>query len=238
LYERTLLHCHRVLHEAMKRAVSRKRIASNPCADVAAPKPKPSTVGVLDEKQTGKLLETAQGTRLHVPILVAVTTGLRLGELLGLAWDDVDLKAGRLSVRRTLQRLKGQGLVLKDFPKTKSGFRAVALPPLTVEALRRHRIQQRQEKMRLHLVWQEHGLVFPNELGEPWGPDSVSHQFGRLADSLGFAITFHSLRHSHATHLLRAGVHMKIASGRLGHSTIAITADLYSEMAPVFWTGR
>lgn len=75
---------------------------------------------------------------------LAVTTGLRLGELLGQSWDDVDLKAGRLSVLLTLQRLKGQGLVLKDFPKTKSGFRAVALPPLTVQALRRHRVEQRQ----------------------------------------------------------------------------------------------
>ncbi len=101
---------------------------------------------------------------------------------------------------------------------------------IAMEALRQHRVLQLNEQMRLRLVWEDNGLVFPDEIGRLWGPDSVSHQFTRLAQSIGLSLTFHGLRHSHATHLLRAGVHPKVASGRLGHSSIGITMDLYSHL--------
>ncbi|MDD2769303.1 MAG: site-specific integrase, partial [Methylococcus sp.] len=115
-------------------------------------------------------------------------------------------------------------------PKTKHSIRTVALPPLTVETLNAHRVEQRQEMMRLRLVWQDHDLVFPAEDGSPCPPPRVSVQFTRLARSLGLGITFHGLRHTHATHLLRAGIHPKIASGRLGHANISITMDTYSHL--------
>lgn len=229
LSERSLHHVHRVLGTAMKKAVRLRLISRNPCEDVDSPRPQRKEVAALSESDTGVLLEGAKGNPLYPLILVAVTTGLRLGELLGLKWSDVDLKKGALIVRRTLARVK-QGAVLKDTPKTKHSIRTVALPPLTVETLHAHHAEQRREMMRLRLVWQDHELVFPAEDGSPCPPPRVSVQFTRLARSLGLGITFHGLRHTHATHLLRAGIHPKIASGRLGHANIGITMDTYSHL--------
>lgn len=229
LSERTVLHIHRVLSESLKRAVRLKLLAHNPCLDVDAPKPVRKEVSALSEDQTGILLDAAKDTRLYALILAAVTTGLRLGELLGLKWDAVDLDGGVLQVRRSLMR-SGSGLVIVDTLKTKTSRRTVALPTVAVEALSQHRRDQLADKMRLRPVWQEHDLVFPYEDGSPWHPQSVQWYFKRLARRIGLDITFHGLRHSHATHLLRAGIHPKIASGRLGHSTIGITMDLYSHL--------
>lgn len=230
LSEQTLLHHHRVLSEALKRAVRLKLCPANPCADVEAPRPVRAEVAALDEAQTIKLLQEAAGTRLYAPILVTVTTGLRLGELLALRWEEVDLDAAELAVNRTLQRIKGMGLTVKESPKTRTSRRKVALPPVAVEVLRAHLVEQKKERLRLGALWNDNGLVFPAEEGSPWGPDCLSSQFSRLAAKAGFDLTFHGLRHTHATHLLRAGVPAKVASARLGHSGIAITLDLYSHV--------
>lgn len=230
LSEQTLLHHHRVLSKAMKRAVRLKLRAGNPCADIEAPKPIRKEVAVLNERQTMALLQAAAGSRLYAPVLVAVTTGLRLGELLALRWEDIDPDGAELSVYRTLQRVKKLGLIVKELPKTRTSRRKVALPPVTVNVLRTHLAEQKKERLRLGPLWEDSGLVFPAEDGSPWGPDSLSHQFSRLAHGAGFDLTFHGLRHTHATHLLRAGVSAKVASSRLGHSGIGITLDLYSHV--------
>ncbi len=229
LSEQTLLHHHRVLKEALQKAVRLKQRSGNPADDVDTPKPRKNQVKVLDEEQTIKLLEAA-GTQLYTPILLTVTTGLRLGELLGLRWKDV--KGGKISVRQTLQRIKGHGLVLKDYPKSKSSARNVSLPSLALEVLKAHKVEQSKIRLLLGPDYRKDlDLVFPAWDGSPWSPDSVSHMFKRLAKKLGYHdITFHGLRHTHASHLLKQNVHMKIASERLGHSSINITMDLYSHL--------
>lgn len=230
LSERTLLHHHRVLNEALRRAVRLKLRAGNPAQDVDAPKPSQREVNALDEQQTASLLKAATGTSIYAPILVAVTTGLRLGELLALRWSDVDLDGGIIKVRRTLQRI-GKELVFKDTPKTRSSARKVSMLALTTEALRTHKAEQNKERLLMGPDYARHGLVFARADGSPWAPDTISKAFGRLARSQGLeGITFHTLRHSHASHLLRQNVHMKVASERLGHSTIKITMDLYSHL--------
>ena len=112
--ERSILHCHRVLSEALKRAVQHRLIPANPCLLAQSPKPVRREVQALSEAQTVELIQAAAGSWLYAPVLVAVTTGVRLGELLGLVWQDVDLAGGRLVVRRSVQRLNDQVFVLNE----------------------------------------------------------------------------------------------------------------------------
>jgi integrase len=230
LSEQTLLHHHRALSLAMKRAEKLKLRQGNPCTDIDAPKPVKQEVSVLNEQQTIQLLNEAKNTRLYMPMLVTVTTGLRLGELLALRWADIDFDAAELCINRTLQRIKGHGLILKDSPKTETSRRRVALPVSVLDELRKHSIEQEKTKRLLGSMWSDNGLVFPCEDGAFWGPDALSHQFSSFVKKHGFKLTFHGLRHTHATHLLRANVSPKIASDRLGHSCIKITMDLYSHV--------
>ncbi|MCP4377573.1 MAG: site-specific integrase [bacterium] len=166
-----------------------------------------------------------------MPALLAVTTGLRRGEILGLRWSDVDLAAGTLTVQQSLEQIK-DGLRFKS-PKTHRSRRSLALPAMTVEALRSHRASQAEERLALGVAWEEHGLVCPRPAGAPWAPDTLSTAFAAFVRGSGMKpFRFHDLRHSHATHLLRAGVHPKVVSERLGHSSVGITLDTYSHVLP------
>jgi len=216
--------------QVLRQAVRRQLLARNPAEAVRPPRPARAPVRTLDEEQTTRLLKTAQGTRLHVPVLVAVMTGLRRGKLLALRWSDMDLEAATLSVTQTL-RVTHNGLVFAP-PKTGKSRRLLALPPLVVEALREHRRRQLEDRLRLGPVWQEHGLVFPGPDGRPWHPATLSCSFRELCKRAGMEIRFHDLRHSHATQLLKAGVHPKIVNEWLGHSTVGITLDIYSHLLP------
>lgn len=117
-------------------------------------------------------------------------------------------------------------------PKTAKSRRSVPLPPMTVETLREHRRRQKEERLARGPVWQEQGLVFPALDGRPWHPDSLTSMFHELCTHAGLKARFHNLRDTHATQLLRAGIHPKIVSERLGHSTIGITMDTYSHLLP------
>jgi integrase len=151
---------------------------------------------------------------------------------LGLRWIDVDLDGRLLRVERTLQRIKGMGVSIKDTPKTKLSRRSIALPIVTVDALRSHLLEQKKERLGLGGLWNDHGLVFPWMDGSPWSPDALSHRFTDLAKSLGLSVTFHGRRHTHASHMLSENIHPKLASARLGHSSIGITMNLYSHVLP------
>ena len=230
LSAQTVVHHHRVLHEALKQGVRWQVLRSNPAEAVDPPKADKREMTVLDEKQTNMLLQSAQESALSTPILVAVTTGLRLGELLGLHWSDVDLKRGKLSVTQSLQAT-GDGLVFLP-PKTKKSRRSIPLTKSAIDALRRHRADQLETRMAQPDRWDDNDLVFPSDYGRPWNPRSFSSSWSRLRDALGLTIRFHDLRHTHATLLLRQGVHVKVVSERLGHSTVAITLDTYSHVLP------
>ena len=184
---------------------------------------------MIDEEQTACLLDGAKGKTLYEPILLAVTTGLRRGEILGLRWRDVDLDRGILSVVQTLEQTR-EGLRFKP-PKTKRSRRVVTLPTVTIEALRHHRAEQARVRLQLGMGRDEEGLVCAKYDGQPRNPRNFTKEFTRLVSRLDIPhITFHGLRHSHATQLHRAGIHPKIAQERLGHSTIATTMDLYSHV--------
>jgi integrase len=164
--------------------------------------------------------------------VLAITTGLRRGELLGLRWDDANLDRGILRVGRGLVREGGRHIVGET--KTKRGRRQVNLTPRTVAALRSHRKRQVEQRVKLASLYEDHGLIFASQSGTPLNPENlVKRSFKPLLKKAGLPeIRFHDLRHTCATLLLGRGVHPKIVQELLGHATIAMTLDTYSHYLP------
>jgi integrase len=231
----TLRKHHFVLHRALRDAVRLQYIAVNPADGVEVPRINGlrTPIRVLTEEQTAQLLRRAQDTRLHLPILLAVTSGLRRGELLAVRWSDLDLEAGVLRVEQSVEET-GEGLRFKP-PKTAKGRRRLPLPALTVEALRRHRVAQDKQRLLIGAGYQaEPDLVFAGPDGRPWFPSNFERTWRafKLKLPAELSVRFHDLRHTHASQLLAKGVHAKIVSERLGHASIGITLDTYSHMLP------
>ncbi len=186
---------------------------------------------ILSDDETGQLLAAAEGTRLYVPTLLALTTGLRRGEVLALRWKDVDLERAVLAVTQTLEQT-AKGLRFKE-PKTKRSRRVVTLPSAMVDVLRRHKVGQVQERLFLGLGRDDSALVVCRYDGKPQNPRNFSKEFARIARNAGLeGVSFHTLRHTNATQLLASNVHPKVAQERLGHSTVATTMDIYSHVVP------
>jgi integrase len=187
----------------------------------------------IDEEQSAWILQHARerDARFYVPILAAITTGLRRGELLALKWSDFALDIGVLEVRRSLEQTKVGGLRFKETKGKKA--RRIDVPPLLREALIEHRIRQAEFQKQFANEYQSHDLVFPQPDGSLWPPDSFTSGYLNLIESAGLRrIRFHDLRHSHASQMLRHGVHPKVVQERLGHSSIAVTMDIYSHLLP------
>ena len=230
LSARTVHHHHRVLSAALKQAVILGWLARNPTAHVEPPRPARTEMHVLDQPQTGKLLKAAKDSPIYLPILIAVTTGMRRGEILAMRWRDFNFQSGTLSVAQTLEET-GEGLAFKA-PKTERSRRTIALPKLTIDELRRHLVTQKKGRLRAGSAWVDNDLVICRADGTPVSPSYVSQAFAKLAADLKLPIRFHDLRHTHISHLLAAGVHPKVASERAGHSSVSITLDVYSHLLP------
>jgi integrase len=161
---------------------------------------------------------------------MALATGLRRGEILGLRWDDLNLEAGTLTVRQSLEQTQA-GLGFKS-PKTRNSKRTIHLPDALVLALVRHREVQAEMRRQLGPAYQDLGLVFTWEDGRPFRPHYITLGFSRLARRLDLPVRFHDLRHTQVTALIALGEHMKVISTRLGHSSIQITMDRYGHLLP------
>lgn len=228
----TVLQHHRVLHKALECAVKWQIVARNVADAVEPPKRARREMQTLDAEQVRRLLQEAEDTEYYALIYVAVNTGLRRGELLGLKWEDIDLKEGTAQIRRSLQRIRGEGIVARE-PKTHRSRRSVSLPPTVVEVLKKQRASQAKDRLFMGEAYRDSGLVFATSLGTPIEPANLSRRFDQLVKSAGLPHTrFHDLRHTHASLMLKAGVHPKIVSERLGHSAIGITLDTYSHVLP------
>jgi len=220
-----------ILRQALAQAVRWRLLAVNPAAAVPPPRAHSPEMIAFTEEQIGKLLTEARGTRLYIPLLLAVSTGMRRNEILALRWADVDLDAGRLSVRQNLEKSKS-GVAFKA-PKTAKGRRPIDLSPSVVAALRRHYGEQARMRRLLGARYQNHDLVVCRPDGTPDTPSVISRMFRDVARRLALpSLRFHDLRHTHATLLFRQGEHPKVVSERLGHSGIAITLDRYSHILP------
>ena len=224
-------HLHSVLHKALSDAARWGKVARNVASLVTRPKAKRHEMKVLSPEEARALLEAASGDRLEALYVVAISTGLREGEILALRWPDVDLDGGTLAVRATLQRTK-EGFEFAE-PKTARSRRQVALTRGAVEALRRHRARQLEERLQKR-YWQDSDIVFASEVGGPIEATNLLRRcFYPLLERAGLSrVRFHDLRHSSATLLLGQGVHPKIVSEMLGHSQVGITLDLYSHVTP------
>ena len=232
LASRTVQYIRTTLHKALKDAVADGLIPRNVTEGVKAPRAKKKEVKALSPDQARAFLESARGDRFEALYVLAVTAGLRVGELLGLKWDDVDLDAGTLSVRRTLSEARS-GKIL-ELPKNGKG-RNIRLTSQAVEALKAHRKRQHEERLSLGTLWQDSGLIFPAQTGTFMNAKNLTDRsFKRLLERAGLSRTvrLHDLRHTCATLLLGKAVHPKIVQELLGHATIAITLDTYSHVLP------
>lgn len=224
---------HSILRRALQIATRYDYADRNVARLVSPPRVASSEVHPLDRDDTRRFLTTASGHRLEALFVLAASTGMRLGEVLGLTWGAIDLDSGFIRVEHTLARY--DRVYHLDPPKTARSRRAIAIPAPVVDTLRTHRVHQRERQLAAGPSWvgNEWGLVFTTKTGRPLSPRTVQEIFGRLLDEAGVRqIRFHDLRHGAATFLLAQGVPMKVVQDVLGHAQIALTADLYSHVVP------
>lgn len=238
LSARTVHHTHRVLFEVLKAAVRQRVINRNPAEDVDKPKPGDSPAKSFAPDQMGVVLNYLSGNeRLPAIVRLAVATGMRLGELLALRWQDVDFDGRMLRVERSLEVTKKGGLRFKE-PKTKRGRRAIRLADSDCANLRDHWKRQAEDALKLGIRLPRESLVFPASIeapAAPCAPDRITKAFSSTLTRLDIkepGLTFHSLRHFHATWLLRNGVNLKAVSERLGHANPSVTLNVYQHVLP------
>lgn len=223
---------HVILREALSHALKWGLVGKNVALAVDPPKPPKSEAHALDGEAAQCILVAALGTIWHPIFHLALYTGMRRGEVLGLRWKDVDLELASLYVTQAMQQLD-DGTIIFHEPKTNKGRRSVALSPATAISLRSYREAQEADFLMAGRLHTQETLVFERADGTTPVPDSVTHAFSKYALKAGITgVRLHDLRHTHASLMLKAGIHPKIVSERLGHSSVAFTLDVYSHVAP------
>ena len=229
---RTVRYLHTVLHEALAQAVAWGFLATNVAERVTPPRLIQKERQPLQGADLGRFRRAIDQHPLKALWLFLLLTGVRRGEALGLRWKDIDWTAAVIRIQQTW--IKGLQGPTTGKPKTKRSQRAVAVSPGLLAILKDHQTAQEKQQRQAADLWQNHDLVFCQEDGSPFYPDGISKRFKRILRAAGLpqTTTLHDLRHTHATLLLGEGIHPKVVSERLGHSTVAITLDLYSHMIP------
>jgi integrase len=224
---------HGVLHKALDNAVRWHLVSSNVCDLLSPPRVVTQEIQPLTPDQARRLIEAARGHRLEAVLMLAITTGLRRGELLALRWQDIDFEGQSLQVRRTVDFFAGHGGYVETEPKTAKGRRKITLPPFVIDVLKQHRVEQLELRLKACTAWEEHDLVFTGLHGNYLNPRYILKMFAQLLQEASLPhLRFHDLRHSAATLLLGMGVHPKVVQEILGHSTISMTMDTYSHVLP------
>ncbi|MFJ8495795.1 tyrosine-type recombinase/integrase [Streptomyces sp. NPDC094038] len=226
----TVTYVHAVLKSALEHAVREDELPRNVARNVKTTAPRPRRFQPLTAAEARQLLQAANGDRLHALYELALRTGLRKGELLGLHWEDLDLDGGTATIHRSLQRTRSQGLTVLN-TKTLASERRIALPTECLSSLKIHQERQQEERQAAGTGWTDNGLVFTTPKGRPLDPTNLTRRFRRLLHSAGLrTIRFHDLRHSTATLLLEQGVDLVVIKELLGHAHIGVTAGVYAHV--------
>lgn len=221
---------HTILHASLKQAVFDSHILRNPADMVERPRYEPREFQIFDEAMARKFLLAASASPFETLYYLALTTGLREGELLGLKWSDLDDKGKTLFVQRQLQPVDHQGYQFLP-PKTKAGKRKVSLGPVAFSYLERHRQRQAEIRQKAGDKWREHGLIFPTTIGTPLDCGRVIQEFKRILKAAELPnLRFHDLRHTSISMLLENGIPVTIVQRRAGHSKASVTTDTYGHM--------
>lgn len=224
---RTVQLIHVVLHAILQQAVKEGILGRNPADAVERPKVEQAERHILTEEQAQRLVIASQGTRFGMLFYLALTTGMREGELLGLKWADLDWSKGVLNIQRQLRRSDGHGYLLVP-PKTKAGRRQIKLGHETLDRLADHKSQQDLERSAMRNRWVENDLIFPNTLGKPMSGKNMFYEFKNVLKQNGLPpIRFHDLRHTSLSLLLDGGTPVNTVQKRAGHSKASITTDTY-----------
>lgn len=222
----------KLLHDAERKGLVTRnvaRLANAPSLTTA--RSKGPEMHVWTPPELSAFLRSIQGNRNEVLFRLLAMTGMRRSEAVGLRWSDVDLPAGALTIAQAATVVDGEEVV--DVPKTRRSRRTIDLDPDTTVMLERHQDEQRELLVRLGVTSPVGDRVFTNEIGDPIRPSSIGQAFGRLVASAGVPrIRLHDLRHTHASHLLMAGVNVKVVSERLGHASVSFTLDTYGHVMP------
>ncbi len=228
LAPKTIKNVHGTVHAALGHALRQGLVARNVAELVDPPKTKRQEIHVFTREQAKVLRDALAGSRWEAIVTLAVATGMRQGELLGLQWRDIDLEAGRVYVSRQLDREK----TLSE-TKTDKGRRVIDLPAFAVEILRAHRARQLEHRLLAGPEWEDHNLVFSTYKGRPLGHRNVIREYAKLLRRAGLPhVEFHGLRHTAATLMLIQGVPAKVVQEMLGHSQVSVTLDIYSHVTP------
>jgi integrase len=231
---RTVQLVHSIIHRALVTAVKLGLISRNPDDATTPPKPKKKEMRFFDEDQIHKLLITAESSHDRFIALyhLAISTGMRQGELLGLKWIDIDWEARSLQVQRQVTRKKGGGLTFSQ-PKTKSGIRRIDLGKRTISILQKHQKNQFEESLQVGEKWQDQDLVFPSSIGTIMNRNNLRRKYISLLRKANLPeLRFHDLRHTAASLMLNNNVPVIIVSRRLGHAQPSITLDVYGHLIP------
>ncbi len=217
LSAKTVRNIHQVISSAMDFAIAQRIILENPCKAVALPKLEHKEMQTIPAEQLQAFLSEAKATGVYEMYYIELATGLRRGELLGLKWEDIDMKQGIIRVRRQVSRIDGK--IVEAPLKTKNSYRAVTISPQAVEVLKAQKAKTSDE------------YVFPSPNGGPISPDSVNNMLHRVLDRAGIPrVRFHDVRHSYAVASIRSGDNIKTVQENLGHATAAFTLDVYGHV--------
>ena len=227
----TVHHVHAVVHRALSQAERWGRVPRNVASLVDGPRVARREMATLTEEQLRRLDDAIAGDELEGLFVVAFTTGMRLSEILGLRWRDVDLDRAEIQLRSTLE-WSGDEFGFSE-PKTRGSRRHILLTAHAIASLRRHRVRQAAARLAAGAAWGDYDLVFTNVVGQPVAESTLRLVYRAALKRAGLPrIRFHDLRHTAATIALGRGVHPKVVSEMLGHSRIAVTLDLYSHVTP------
>lgn len=231
LSNQSIVHMHRILNNAYKKAIEWEIVTKNPCVAVKPPKPEKHRLQVWDETEVQFFLDMAKEDRFYIAYLLALSTGMRKGEILGLRWQDIDFTNQILSVNQAVTRKKEADTRLAL--KTEKSYRNISLFDYVVTELKKYRHEQMKFKMENRKTYKDQDLVLASSTGSFILPRNLDRNWLDLIEKSALKpIRFHDMRHTHATILLKQGVHPKVVQERLGHSSITVTLDTYSHVLP------